>query len=253
MKKIYSIACSMLLAAIFVVSGSFNSVSNYQNDVLKGAWHMQNGSNSLTWLFIDGYAVLTAYDKENKSFNMTSGGPYSIVKDQLKIILEFNTADSNKVGQAMDFKYIVANDQLTLQAPSINHTYKRLDNGSGGLAGVWYFAGRLENGQINERQLGPRRTLKVLSGTRFQWIAINPSIKGFFGTGGGSYTFKDGKYTENIEFFPRDNSRVGASLTFDGKIENGAWMHSGLSSRGEPLNEIWKRLPKSVVVAPPNN
>ena len=55
-------------------------------------------------------------------------------------------------------------------------------------------------------------------------------------------TFENGKYTEHIEFFSRDSSRVGASLGFDGKIENGAWHHSGLSSRGEPIYEIWKHL-----------
>lgn len=59
---------------------------------------------------------------------------------------------------------------------------------------------------------GARKTIKILSGTRFQWAAINSETGEFFGTGGGNYTFKDGKYTENIEYFSRDASRVGASL-----------------------------------------
>ena len=46
---------------------------------------------------------------------------------------------------------------------------------------------------------------------------------------------------------------VYSGRSHDGKIENGAWLHSGLSSRGEPLNEVWKRLPKSAIVAPPRN
>ena len=253
MKKIHSIACITLLAAILIISGSFKSVTTYQNDVLKGAWHMQNGSTSITWVFVDGYAVATSYDKDNKRFILTSGGPYTITNGRLMVALEFYSADSTAVGLVSEYKFTVTKDELTLEAPPVKQNYKRLDNGVGDLAGAWYIAGRLENGQVNERQLGPRRTLKVLSGTRFQWIAINPSVKGFYGTGGGSYTFKDGKYTENIEFFSRDNSRVGASLTFDGKIENGAWLHSGLSSRGEPLNEVWKRLPKTAIVAPPGN
>jgi hypothetical protein len=52
----------------------------------------------------------------------------------------------------------------------------------------------------------------------------------------------NGKYTENILFFSRDNSRVGAQLTFDGKIEDGNWHHSGLSSKGDPIYEIWSRV-----------
>ncbi|MDX1470670.1 MAG: hypothetical protein R3213_04170 [Flavobacteriaceae bacterium] len=59
------------------------------------------------------------------------------------------------------------------------------------------------------------------------------------GTGGGTYTTEDGKYTENIEFFSRDNSRVGASLEFDFELVDGDWHHSGFSSKGDPLYEIW--------------
>jgi len=72
-------------------------------------------------------------------------------------------------------------------------------------------------------------------------MAINTETKEFFGTGGGSYTFKDGKYTEQIEFFSRDSSRVGASLSFDGSINGNVWTHKGFNSRGEPLHEEWTR------------
>lgn len=82
----------------------------------------------------------------------------------------------------------------------------------------------------------------MLTGNRFQWFAINPETKEFFGTGGGTYSFENGKYTENILFFSRDNSRVGAHLTFDGKIEDGNWHHSGLSSKGDAIYEIWGRV-----------
>jgi len=72
-------------------------------------------------------------------------------------------------------------------------------------------------------------------------MAINTETKEFFGTGGGTYTFKDGKYTENIEFFSRDSSRVGASLSFDGSVNNNVWTHTGFSSRGEPIHEEWTK------------
>ena len=91
-------------------------------------------------------------------------------------------------------------------------------------------------------QTGPRKTLKILSDSRFQWAAINPATKEFFGTGGGSYTFVDGKYTEHIEFFSRDSSRVGASLIFNGQLINGNWHHSGKSSKGDDIYEVWSRI-----------
>ncbi len=81
--------------------------------------------------------------------------------------------------------------------------------------------------------------MKILSGTRFQWIAFNVATKQFMGTGGGTYTTVDGKYTENIEFFSRDNSRVGTSLEFNYELKDGDWQHSGKNSRGEPLFEVW--------------
>jgi hypothetical protein len=97
------------------------------------------------------------------------------------------------------------------------------------------------DGKLNEMPRRDRKTLKLLSSMRFQWMAINPATKEFFGTGGGTYTFVNGKYTEHIEFFSRDSSRVGASLTFDGSLKDDVWNHSGTSSRGEPLNEMWSR------------
>ncbi|MBK8310764.1 MAG: hypothetical protein IPL04_07545 [Chitinophagaceae bacterium] len=56
------------------------------------------------------------------------------------------------------------------------------------------------------------------------------------------YTLKDGKYTETIEFFSRDSSRVGASLSFDYSLKEGVWIHQGLSSKGAPIYEEWSRL-----------
>src|SRR5690606_22211081 len=101
----------------------------------------------------------------------------------------------------------------------------------------------MQDGKLTEiHQKGERKTLKLLVGGHFQWIAFDPSIKGFYGTGGGIYKFENGKYIETIQFFSRDNSRVGASLSFDGEIKNGDWYHSGLSSKGDPIHEIWRKI-----------
>ena len=83
--------------------------------------------------------------------------------------------------------------------------------------------------------------MKILSGTRFQWIAYNTETKKFMGTGGGTYTTKDGKYSENIEFFSKDNSKAGLSLKFDYELLDGKWHHKGFSSKGDPIHEIWSK------------
>jgi len=116
-----------------------------------------------------------------------------------------------------------------------------VDNGSpGALNGAWLMSGRIRDGETQQRDTNrPRKTMKILSGTRFQWIAYNTETKKFMGTGGGTYTTNDGKYVENIEFFSRDDTRVGANLDFNYELKEGNWHHSGLSSKGNPIHEIW--------------
>ena len=85
--------------------------------------------------------------------------------------------------------------------------WKRLDDGSPGvLANAWLITGRKRNGEMTQRKPGPRKTMKILSGARFIWIAYNVETKEFMGTGGGTYTTVDRVYTENIDFFSRDGS-----------------------------------------------
>ena len=50
---------------------------------------------------------------------------------------------------------------------------------------------------------------------------------------------EDGKYIENIEYFSRDDSKVGLTLEFDYDVINKEWNHKGFSSQGDPLHEIW--------------
>ena len=118
---------------------------------------------------------------------------------------------------------------------------KRIDAGQpDDLAGAWLISGRMRDGEIQERSTDrPRKTMKILSGKRFQWIAYNTETKQFMGSGGGTYTTVDGKYTENIEFFSRDDNRVGASLKFNYELKDGKWHHSGKSSKGKPIYEVW--------------
>ena len=81
--------------------------------------------------------------------------------------------------------------------------------------------------------------MKVLIDGFFQRIAFNTETFKFSGSGGGEYETVDGKYIEIIQYFSRDDSRVGAELDFNYKIKNKDWCHAGLSSKGKPINEVW--------------
>jgi len=117
------------------------------------------------------------------------------------------------------------------------------DMSPGALPGAWEIIGRKRNGamqDLSERRTSPRKTMKILSGTRFQWISFDIAKKKFNATGGGSYTTNDkGLYIEKIEFFSRDPERSGSQLSFDFKLVNGDWVHRGVSSKGIPLHEVW--------------
>jgi len=233
---------TLLLIVLTVSNTSFKSIESPFPDALNGAWYLKEGTSEQVMSFVDGFFVHTLFDKANKKFAYTWGGPYEFTGNAIKVQVQFHTKDKTPIGTSVEIPAKLSGSKLELMMEDRRINYSQIDKGAGGLAGAWWISGRKQGDQISERALNPRRTLKILTGSRFQWAAINIDTKEFFGTGGGNYTFKDGKYTENIEFFSRDSTRVGASLSFDGKVEDGAWHHSGLSSRGDPIYEIWRKL-----------
>lgn len=212
---------------------------------LIGAWEAQmtdEGKKLINVaIFANGYQTATFYDAETGAFVSTNGGSWSLDGNKLTETVEFDTKNPERVGTSTSFEIEFSDDELRIKDKDI--VWKRLDNGSpGALAGAWLISGRKRDGEMREMDTTrPRKTMKILSGTRFQWIAYNTDTKEFMGTGGGTYTTVDGKYTENIEFFSRDDSRVGATLEFDYELKDGDWHHSGLSSKGQPIYEVWSK------------
>lgn len=227
---------------MFIFFGLMLFAANaFAQSTVAGSWSKQDGSVITTWLFQDGFYSCTKYDITNKVFSYTKGGTYVVAGNELQMKLAFHTAEKEKVGTTETALVVVMDQTMKLTVNGADENYKRMDDGKSALAGHWLITGRMINGSLQTITPGARRTIKLLTGTRFQWIAINSETKEFFGTGGGTYTFENGKYTEHIEFFSRDSTRVGASLSFDGKVEGNNWHHSGLSSKGEPINEVWTR------------
>ncbi len=242
MKIFFTYLLCVTTVLIFVANSGFKK-NNIMADELTGAWMHQTGNEEQLLQFVDGYNTHTVYSKAGKKFIETRGGRYKINGSELNIAIEFDTRDKEQTGQSLSYDFLVKSDELTIDVNGKKLSYKRIDDGSAPLTGVWHITGRMQDGKVDPiHRTGTRKTLKIVSGTRFQWAAIDPGTKQFFGTGGGVYEFRNGKYTEHIEFFSRDSSRVGASLSFDGKLEKGEWHHSGLSSKGDTIYEIWSRV-----------
>src|SRR5690606_1115730 len=236
-KCIKNLGRVLTLWLVLISAGAYSqSAAN-----LGGAWEMKDGDNTSVLVFQDNYFTESVFksDEYIKSY----GGPFALAGDQLSVDLEFDSENNARVGSKLNGKIAIDGDQLTITQEGKTKTWKKTDHGDAPLAGVWHITERMQDGNLVAiHQSGTRKTLKVLTEDRFQWFAIDPGTKQFSGTGGGTYTFENGKYTENIEFFSRDNSRVGASLSFDGELKDGKWHHSGLSSKGDKIYEVWSRV-----------
>jgi hypothetical protein len=232
-----------LLAASLVVLGGFG---RRPAPGLQGAWRLTDQGGQTSMAIVTGqHVVIADYDLAGKKFLGARGGTYTHQGDQLTLNWEFFTYDSTQVGSAITLKTTLQTDQLQVadQAGGQPETWQRIDDGAGTpLAGIWRITGRQTNdGQVSTIQRGARKTIKVLSGGRFMWAAINTQTKQFFGSGGGTYTAQNGKYVETLEFFSRDGSRVGSQLPFEFEVKGRDWHHRGKSSKGDPIYEIWSR------------
>ena len=219
---------------------------------LAGSWRLlktddpaHNAANVVK-IMADGYFTAADYNLSRKEFIGTYGGTYTAENGRLTEKLEYSTQDSTIVGSSQVYTFSINGKTLLLKGTRdgkpVTETWERLDAGSSPMAGAWRIREReTEPGKMTVMQRGSRKTIKWLSDKRFQWAAINTETKQFFGTGGGTYTVKDGKYTENIEYFSRDPKRVGMSITFDYELKNGDWHHRGLSTTGNKIYEIWAK------------
>lgn len=191
-------------------------------------------------LYKDDYFVFGAKESNSERFLVAGGGNF-YTEDGYTERYDFHTGDTSLVGQEVRYELYQKGDELILEESldGTSYLWHRISSGQDELSGNWVITGRQRNGQMRRTSPGARRTIKLLSGGRFQWAAFNSETGAFFGTGGGTYQAQNGTYTENIQFFSRDNSRVGARLQFDFELKNGEWHHTGKSSKGEPLYEIW--------------
>ena len=239
-----SVFIKSLLAGFFTLL-AFSTFAQSENG-LKGAYELNDGAIKHMLIFSDDYYVHTSYDPKGKVFHGTEGGLFKMEKNKLLVKMEFDSNHKEYVDSIFTYPVTIGGDFIELTQSGKKSRFVKVDNGNGAIAGVWRISGRQQQGKFSPMPAGARKTLKVLSGTCFQWIALNASTKEFFGTGGGTYTFGNGKYTETIEFFPRDSTRVGSTLSFDDRTEEGEWYHTGKSSTGEALFEVWKKA--SVIV-----
>lgn len=207
----------------------------------EGAYISQTGTSKNLILIKDHYLSLIDYDDSKKQFGYTWGGPIQQQGNNTSIMIEYDTKDSTHIGKTANLYFKIQNDAIQIKTPDSERIFKRQKAIAQDLDALWRITGRQQEAKMHEIPKADRKTIKILVDGYFQWIAINPAQKGFYGTGGGYYSFKNNLYTEKILFFSRDNTRVGQELHFNGKLENNEWHHSGKSSKGDDIYEIWSK------------
>ena len=216
MKKIIFKALFLFCSISFSQVYNFNSVSN--------------GKSITHKIMLDeNYFVETQYLTKTSEFILTRGGYYNKTETNIiKVNLEFN---SNFFKDSIKLFEIEKKDSWTKSFG------KPID-----LNGKWLMAGRINvEGEKKKKISKLRKTMKFLKDGNFQWIAFNTETFQFFGSGGGTYSAKNGIYKENIQFFSRNNSSVGRILPFNYSLKGVDWHHSGKSSKGNPIYEIWTK------------
>ena len=206
-----------------------------------GAWGLEDANGKITVLLTEHLFSLNRYHITEKKFLGSEGGTWRKVGNELLLTYEWSSPDTSKVGK--EFKTSIRLSKSELRLGLFTQSLKKLDSGSpGALVGEWIISGNYVNDVVSKRPnpFYPRRTMKILTGNHFQWIAFNVKTKEFFGTGGGTYkTSSDGKYVETIEFFTKAASSIGKSVAFDYSFKDGDWRHKGQKSTGGPLDECW--------------
>lgn len=227
---------------IFLLLLLFSSGLIAQN--LEGSWKLisENGQEvtdkEVIRIYEDNYYAEAAKDKATDEFLWAKGGEYT--DDDYTETIDFNTNNKNAVGNTFDPKLTFPDeDKMQINEVTDLQVWERISSEEDALSGNWVITGRKRNGELSTMTPGDRRTIKILGGNRFQWVAFNSATGEFFGSGAGTYSAENGKYTENIDNFSRDKNRIGAKLEFQYELKDGEWHHLGKSSKGEPMYEIW--------------
>jgi hypothetical protein len=87
--------------------------------------------------------------------------------------------------------------------------------------------------------------MKIIGKTHFATIWQDPNVEGYEGFNGGTYTYENGIYTENIQF-NIENGSIGWSIRFKVTLEKNRFFMESVDDEGNKpefkISEEWKRV-----------
>jgi hypothetical protein len=238
---------------LFPLTIMFLSTALMAQNTLQGSWKLVsvNGKNiekeeATVKIYDKAFFAFGAYHPETNEFLYAGCGTYSFEAKNYSENLQIYTRNEEALGKEQPYDLKLQGNRMTLKAEmhgkSVEEIWEKADANSSALTGLWRISGRLVDDEMRNMPLGDRKTLKILSGNHYQWIAFNSATGVLSGTGGGMYSVKDGKYIEHIRFMSRNNELAakGLDLHFDFEVKEGNWHHVGFSTVGNPINEVWE-------------
>jgi hypothetical protein len=190
-------------------------------------FHFSDGEQNHRIFMDNSYLIETVYQQKDGAFAFTRGGFYQKSEKGIEVTFEFN---SN-----------YAQDSLKILSYA-DQDWRKVSKTDQALEGKWLMAGRVKPKGEQRRDLNrSRKTMKLLLDGYFQWTAFDTASMRFMGSGGGTYTAQDGNYVETLEYFSRDNSKVGKVLPFEFFLKENDWYHKGLNSKDQSMHEIWQK------------
>jgi hypothetical protein len=229
---------------------SLNLVAGY-SQTLNGAWKLvEKDSKAIGFeaikLYSNSYFTSAAYEKATGKFLEAKGGTYALTKLSYKEHLEIDSNEPEHSGTSVEYSISLIDNTMTITnlktgEVEIWEKFDEADNYE--MAFCWRIHMKRDEGDPNWRTIKyvPRKTLKMLTNSRYQVLALNSETGQFVGSSGGTWSGEGDNYTENIEFFSKDQSNVGRSLEFKRTFQDGLWLHTGKTTKGESMEEKWHR------------
>jgi hypothetical protein len=113
--------------------------------------------------------------------------------------------------------------------------------------GAWKQAGQIDRSTEKLTTLPEGiEQVKLITGGRFNWTVTQDGK--LLASAGGSYTIKDGVYTEKVTFVASDSHKhlLGKSFAYPIRFEDGKWHLKAtfkLDDGEMAIDELWQRCP----------
>lgn len=169
----------IILSTIFCLLITSADVPEDRKTVFDGAWEVvtMNGAelgHRGVFMVEAPYAFYTEFDIEEKKFLGSLGGSIDVMANRIQFNTEFNTWMPDEIGGSYQMTGMLSANKVTFTWPvgdegaEVKMVVKRIDDGVSDLAGSWRITDRMRNGEMQAMRLGARKTIKMITGTRFQ-------------------------------------------------------------------------------------